>query len=89
MAIKFTFFYLYKYSCYLALGNLEDASRNYMSYLNSNTLSSNPKMFTEASNGLEKVKVSSILSFLFIADTSNIHYFYFLHFISFLLLNLD
>lgn len=43
-------------NCYLALGNLEDASRNYMSCLNSNTSSSDPKMFTEASDGLEKVK---------------------------------
>ncbi|PUZ66246.1 hypothetical protein GQ55_3G292300 [Panicum hallii var. hallii] len=43
-------------NCYLALGDLEDASRSYMSCLNNNTSSSDPKMFTEASDGLEKVK---------------------------------
>ncbi|KAG2627966.1 hypothetical protein PVAP13_3KG266533 [Panicum virgatum] len=43
-------------NCYLALGDLEDASRSYMSCLNNNTSSSDPKVFTEASDGLEKVK---------------------------------
>ncbi|KAF8765810.1 hypothetical protein HU200_008322 [Digitaria exilis] len=43
-------------NCYLALGDLEDASRSYISCLNSSTSSSEPKMFAEASDGLEKVK---------------------------------
>ncbi|KAG2619657.1 hypothetical protein PVAP13_3NG124500 [Panicum virgatum] len=43
-------------NCYLALGDLEDASRSYMCCLNNNTSSSDPKIFTEASDGLEKVK---------------------------------
>ncbi|CAN6355391.1 unnamed protein product [Urochloa humidicola] len=43
-------------NCYLALGNLEDASMSYMSCLDCNASSSDPKMFTEASDGLEKVK---------------------------------
>jgi len=43
-------------NCQLALGDLEDASRSYMSCLNSNTGSSDPKIFAEASDGLERVK---------------------------------
>ncbi|CAL4907861.1 unnamed protein product [Urochloa decumbens] len=43
-------------NCYLALGDLEDASMSYMSCLDCNASSSDPKMFTEASDGLEKVK---------------------------------
>ncbi|CAN6333300.1 unnamed protein product [Urochloa humidicola] len=43
-------------NCYLALGNLEDASMSYMSCLDCKASSSDPKMFTEASDGLEKVK---------------------------------
>ncbi|AQK85020.1 Heat shock protein DnaJ with tetratricopeptide repeat [Zea mays] len=42
--------------CQLALGDLEDASMSYMSCLNSNTESSDPKIFAEASDGLEGVK---------------------------------
>ncbi|CAN6351235.1 unnamed protein product [Urochloa humidicola] len=42
-------------NCYLALGDLEDASRSYMSCLDCAS-NSDPKMFTEASDGLEKVK---------------------------------
>ncbi|CAL4893242.1 unnamed protein product [Urochloa decumbens] len=42
-------------NCYLALGDLEDASVSYMSCLDCSS-SSDPKMFTEASDGLEKVK---------------------------------
>ena len=58
MTIGLNFFIVYKCSCYLALGDLEDASRSYMCCLNNNTSSSDPKIFTEASDGLEKVKVS-------------------------------
>ncbi|XP_066363209.1 uncharacterized protein [Miscanthus floridulus] len=43
-------------NCQLALGDLEDASTSYMSCLNSNTGSSDPKIFAEASDGLERVK---------------------------------
>ncbi|KAJ1262633.1 hypothetical protein BS78_09G123700 [Paspalum vaginatum] len=43
-------------NCQLALGDLEDASMSYMSCLNSNTSNSDPKIFAEASDGLERVK---------------------------------
>ncbi|XP_062231256.1 uncharacterized protein LOC133928786 [Phragmites australis] len=43
-------------NCQLALGELEDASRSYTSCLNSNTSGCDPKMFSEASDGLERVK---------------------------------
>ncbi|TVU19134.1 hypothetical protein EJB05_35268, partial [Eragrostis curvula] len=43
-------------SCQLALGDLEDASRSYTFCLNSNTSSSDPKVFAEASDGLDRVK---------------------------------
>jgi hypothetical protein len=53
------FFIIYDCSCQLALGDLEDALRSYMTCLNSNTgTSSDPKILAEASDGLERVKVS-------------------------------
>lgn len=83
MTIGLNFFIAYKCSCYLALGDLEDASRIYMSCLNNNTSSSDPKMFTEASDGLEKVKVSCTFLLRAELNTSGVHYFYFLHSIFF------
>ncbi|WVZ98297.1 hypothetical protein U9M48_043758 [Paspalum notatum var. saurae] len=46
-------------NCQLALGDLEDASISYMSCLNSNTSNTDPKIFAEASDGLERVKSPS------------------------------
>lgn len=43
-------------NCQLALGDLEDASRSYLSCLNSNPSNPEPKIFAEASDGLERVK---------------------------------
>lgn len=64
MSIRLIFFVIFNCSCHLALGDLEDASRSYMFCLNSNTVSSSdPKISAEASDGLERVKVTCLFFF--------------------------
>jgi hypothetical protein len=70
MSIRF--FIVFNCRCQLALGDLEDASMSYMSCLNSNTESSDPKIFAEASDGLEGVKVSC--HFLIELSLNDVHY---------------
>jgi hypothetical protein len=57
-SMSIRFFIVFNCRCQLALGDLEDASTSYMSCLNINTESSDPKIFAEVSDGLEGVKVS-------------------------------